>query len=94
MHDEAGLDLRQLNEQPSPLVASSSSQVSPPRSRPSPQSGAQRLGAPAQSQPVSIWQVALQPSPPVASPSSHVSPGWKVPLPQAKVQTLGVPLQL
>jgi hypothetical protein len=54
---------RQVDEQPSPLMVSPSSQVSAPARRPSPHTGLHVDGVPVQVQPVSIRQVDEQPSP-------------------------------
>src|SRR5262245_60221461 len=65
--------LRQLELQPSPLIALASSQVSPASTTPLPHERMQMLGCPAHDHPASPRHVLLQPSPPVLSPSSHSS---------------------
>jgi hypothetical protein len=81
----------QLDEQPSPPIVSPSSQISAPRTRPSPQIPSQADGSPLHCQPPSIVHVAEQPSAPSRSPSSHASVPRTRPSPQIAVQVLGLP---
>ena len=60
---------------------------------PSPQVVLQTLGAPAQTKPNSVLQVALQPSSPALLPSSQLSLPAVMPSPQVVSQTLGAPAQ-
>ena len=73
----------QVLEQPSPLAELPSSQVSPPRRRPSPQRGVQRLPGTRHSHPASTArQSAEQPSPLDVLPSSQTSSADSAPFPQ------------
>src|SRR5206468_2620373 len=81
-HGAPGGSSRQVAEQQSPSVVLPSSQVSAPRSRPSPQTGVQVEGLPAQVQPSSTAHAEAQPSPSIALPSSQVSAPCIWPSPQ------------
>lgn len=76
----------QAAEQPSPERAFSSSQVSVPTMRPSPQSGAQKVGEPEQRKPCSRMQVGEQPSPSSSLSSSQASVPATTPSPQVVTQ--------